>query len=120
MIVDKVGERIRALRNELGLSQEEFAEKLKMQRSSISKIEQGQVPLTEKNQKLVCREFNANKEWMLTGKGQMFSDDYDAESIAAALNIVNDMDRKIILAYLRLDEKYRAALRELIKEVIGE
>lgn len=115
----EVGERIRELRNELGLSQEEFAEKLEMQRSSISKIEQGQVPLTEKNQKLICREFNASKEWISEGKGKKFKDDYEAESIAATLNIV-DIDRKIILAYLRLDEKYRVALRELLKEVIGE
>lgn len=41
MITDKIGNRIRELRNQMGLSQEKFAQKIGMYRTYIASVELG-------------------------------------------------------------------------------
>lgn len=65
-------ERIKELRNELGLSAEKFGSRLGVTRSAISRIENGIVNVTEQMQKSICREFNVNEEWLRHGTGEMF------------------------------------------------
>ena len=42
ILLNKVGKRIRALRNDTGLSQEDFAEKCDLDRTYISDVERGE------------------------------------------------------------------------------
>ena len=41
MITDKIGDRIRKLRNQMGLSQEKFAQKIGMDRTYFASVELG-------------------------------------------------------------------------------
>ena len=41
MITDKIGNRIRELRNQMGLSQEKFAQKIGMDRTYFASVESG-------------------------------------------------------------------------------
>ena len=65
-------ERIKLLRKELNLSQELFGKKIGITKSSVSLLESGKNSPSEQTVKLICREFNVNKEWLETGKGEMF------------------------------------------------
>jgi transcriptional regulator with XRE-family HTH domain len=65
--------RVIAIRKALKLNQAEFAEHLGMKSTSLSMIEVGPNPLTEKNVKLICMLFNVNESWLRTGEGEMFS-----------------------------------------------
>ncbi len=116
-----IKDRLLEVRTTLGLSQEAFGERLEMTRSAISKLEQGWATLTEKNLMLICQKFGVNREWLAEGKGEMFdfSKATAADSVIALLDIVDPLDVEIIRAYLQLDEKYRAAFRELLKDLIG-
>ena len=71
-------DRIKELRNELGLSAEKFGARVGVTRSAISRIENGIVNVTEQMQKSICREFNVNEEWLRNGTGDMFIE-MDAE-----------------------------------------
>ncbi len=102
------------------MSQKEFADKIGMERTSISKIERGQVPLTDKNTKLICQTFNVREAWLLNGEGAMENEGFNDSFIINKLKVIDPLDKDIILAFLHLDEKYRDALRELIKGIIGE
>lgn len=66
-------ERVKALRKELGLTLEKFAEPLGVGKTSISKIELGQVNLTDQMAKAICREYSVNEEWLRNGSGEMFA-----------------------------------------------
>lgn len=112
------GERLTKLREYLNLSQEAFGERIGMTKSAISKIEKGWSALTDKNIMLICQQFGANEEWLLTGNGEMFQEKLKAATIINMLDVADPLDIEIIQAYLRLDEKYRAAFRELLKELI--
>lgn len=61
--------RIKELRLDLGLSQEAFGKRIKIQRSSVSKIETGENSPSDQTISLICKEFNVNEEWLRTGKG---------------------------------------------------
>lgn len=65
--------RIKMIRDHLKLKQNEFAEKLGIKQSSLSSIENVSVNVSDRVQKDVCISFNVNKEWLLTGKGEMFN-----------------------------------------------
>lgn len=41
-------------------------------RSSISEIENGKAPITERTIISICSKFNVNEEWLRTGNGSMF------------------------------------------------
>lgn len=63
--------RIKELRNYLNLSQKEFGNTIGL-RSSISDIELGKAPITERTIIAICSKFNVNEKWLRFGKGEMF------------------------------------------------
>lgn len=63
--------RIKELRNTLNLSQREFGTTIGL-RSSISDIELGKAPVTERTIIAICSKFDVNEEWLRYGKGEMF------------------------------------------------
>ena len=68
-------ERIKELRKELGLNQEEFGERLGVSRSVIANIEYDRLKRPDQKEslyKLICKEFNVSEEWLRTGNGEMF------------------------------------------------
>lgn len=58
--------RIKELRNMLNLKQKEFGAIIGL-RSSISDIELGKAPITERTIIAICSKFNVNEEWLRNG-----------------------------------------------------
>lgn len=65
-------ERLKQLRQVLGLKQNEFGKKIGLTTSSISNIENGIRNVTDKHILILQIAFNVNKEWLLTGDGEIF------------------------------------------------
>ncbi|MDR0495261.1 MAG: helix-turn-helix transcriptional regulator [Treponema sp.] len=65
-------DRIRLVRKGIGLKQGEFADRIGLTQTSMSMIEAGKSPITEKNIKLICVTFAVDEDWLRTGKGEMF------------------------------------------------
>lgn len=61
-----INQRLLLLRKTLNLSQEEFASKIGMKRSSICDLEHSRYNLSESNKILICQIFNVNREWLET------------------------------------------------------
>lgn len=66
------GQRVRELRKELKLTLEKFGKPLGVGKTAISKIENSENKLTDQMILAMCREYNVSKEWLRTGKGEMF------------------------------------------------
>jgi len=64
--------RIKKIREELKLSQDEFSTTLGLQRNTISLIENEKRNPSERTLKDICREFNVDYHWLTTGDGEMF------------------------------------------------
>lgn len=67
-----MNERIKKLRQALGLSQDEFGRRLGVTRGAVTNIELNKVEPKPLFVDLICREFNVSEEWLRTGAGEMF------------------------------------------------
>lgn len=65
-------DRFKELRKVLGMTQQEFADRLAVSRNNIAGYEVGKSAPSESVIRLVCKEFSVNEEWLRTGSGEMF------------------------------------------------
>ena len=111
-------ERLRQLRKDLGMSQEEFGRRIGVSNTAISKLEKNERNLTEQTAKSICREVRVNYFWLTEGKGDMFSGTPESvvDEIAEDYNL-DDIDKKIIEKYLELSADQRQVLKEYLKSI---
>ena len=72
-----VGERIRLMRKELNMTQEQLAQHLGIGKAALSMIETGKAGLSTRNKNIFVQDFNVNPEWIETGKGKIFNAEPD-------------------------------------------
>ena len=114
------GERIREVRNTLGLTLEKFGDRLGVTKVAISNIEKGNRNLTEQMTKAICREFNVDYMWLTTGDGEMFIDNDDdfIERIDRIMAGEDEARKNLFKFMLELSDEDIAALDRLMKKVI--
>jgi transcriptional regulator with XRE-family HTH domain len=61
------------IRQKGGKTQAEFADILKIGRSTLTNLENGITIFTDKNVNMVCLAFNVNETWLKTGIWEMFT-----------------------------------------------
>lgn len=66
-------DRIKYVRSALGLTQEQFANKIGLSRNYVAKIEIGNREPSARTISDICREFGVNEIWLRTGAGEPFS-----------------------------------------------
>lgn len=109
-----MNERIKILRESLGLSMEKFGAKIGLTRSAISKIESGSNP-SDQTIISICREFNVRDAWLRNGEGDMFLDLTEDEFAKAAASLSSDVFvRSLIVEYWKLDDDGKKLFREFI------
>lgn len=114
------GERIREVRNALGLTLEKFGDRLGVTKVAISNIEKGNRNLTEQMTKAICREFNVDYMWLTTGDGEMFIDNDDdfIERIDRIMAGEDEARKNLFKFMLELSDEDIAALDRLMKKAI--
>ena len=80
--------RIKQLRKELKLTQDDFGYRLGITGSAISKLESGASGITEQLIKSICKEFNVDYIWLTTGQNEMFVKQ-SFDDMAIVDNIIN-------------------------------
>lgn len=78
-----MNERIRKIRNALNLTQQEFADKIKVKRNTVATYEMGRSIPSDSAIALICKEFNVNEEWLRNGIGEMFKSRTKEQEIGA-------------------------------------
>ena len=115
------GERIKDVRNSLGLTLEKFGEKLGVTKTAISRLEKGERSLTEQMTKSICREFSVDYMWLTTGDGEMFveSDDDFFERIDRIMAGENESRKNIIKTLLYASDADIEAFDRLVDYYIS-
>lgn len=75
--------RIRELRQKMGLTQPEFANRIGTTKNQISKYELNKEPIPVKHIVSICEEFNVSADWLL-GIGETRGNDFVAPSVKRA------------------------------------
>lgn len=76
-------QRIRELRQNLGLTQPEFANKIGTTKNQVSKYELNKEPIPVKHIVKICEEFNVSADWLL-GIGENKEEEFVAPSVKRA------------------------------------
>jgi transcriptional regulator with XRE-family HTH domain len=109
-------DRIKELRKKIGLTQEEFAQKIGIKNTAISKIENGDATLTDQNILLICTPSRLvpsktiSETWLRTGKGEMF----------ASITGENARETELLGIYRQLWDENKTAVSKHAKFLLRE
>lgn len=112
-------DRIKEIRKAKGLTQTAFGERLNVTRDVISNIEQKRVPIPKQLfLDSVVREYGVNYHWLETGEGEMFVDssEFFLNDLSKMYDL-DELDKKIIETYLKLNHDERMSLKKFLKEI---
>ena len=102
--------RIKELRKQLRLTQQQFAERIGSVQNTITGYETGRRVPSGQVIALICREFNVNETWLRTGEGEMFMRaPTDIVSEVAEKLGLNEFEQLILNAYVKLPKQLRNA-----------
>ena len=110
--------RIKLLRKTLGLTQENFAQKIGITKSSVSLLESGQNKASSQTIFILCKEFNVNEEWLRNGTGEMFNDeDKELEYYLGQISADSDeFKRSLIKNICKLSPEEWETLKRVVTE----
>lgn len=119
-----MGERIKQLRKELKMTQQEFADKLKINRGTLANYEIGKNTPIDAVILSICREFNVNEDWIRTGNGEMFVKQSRDAEISNFMGSIMKGDptfkRRLISVLARLDESQWELLEDMAMKLSDE
>lgn len=120
-----MGERIKELRKSLKMTQQEFADRLNIQRGSIASYETGRISPSNATISLICKELNVSEDWLRNGEGDMYIPITRDEEIASFIGSVQaDVDdtfkKRFISALAKLSTEEWKAIEHLIENMISE
>lgn len=119
----EIRDRTKMVRENLKLTQSKFANKLSLERSTVSLIERHRRNVTERTIKDICREFNVNEKWLRTGEGTMFNEVPPDDELSQYLGELlkpddkNEFIKKIVLTYMRLDDNGKKIIRDFAESL---
>lgn len=114
--------RIIQIREQAGLSQEKFAEKIGLSRNFINQAENGKKNFSDRTLKDICREFNVNEAWLRTGDGEPYKKRTRNQELAVFVNdVMEEMDesfrKRFILALSKLNESDWETIEKIANEL---
>lgn len=113
-------ERIKKIRRELDLTQQEFADRLGVKRGSIANYEIGRNDPVDSIISLICREFDVSEEWLRNGEGEMFNPaPTDALDQLAEKYRLSNADYVMIEKFVNLRPEVRQNIYDYFKEVVS-
>lgn len=123
--MDKIHERIKSVLMQSGLTQSEFASKLNITQSSVSRLISGGQTPSNRTIFDICEKFNVDEIWLREGIGEMFrerSTDEELSSFFGEISFENPGFKKAFLAVLArmTEEEWQLLERkawELAKEM---
>lgn len=120
-----MNERIKKIRMDKGLTQEEFAKKLDVKRNTVATYEMGRSEPSSAVISLICNVFSVNKEWLINGIGEQYKNKTRSQEIGEFANKImsendNNFKKRFLLALSKLDERDWEALCKIMTELEKE
>ena len=117
--------RLKAVRKAVGLTQQEFADRLGIKRGAVANYEIGRNDPIDAVISLICREFGVNETWLRTGEGEMFAPiDPENQLMEWAGRVLVDSSDSFRARFVRmmmgLTDKEWAVLEEKARQLLDE
>lgn len=120
----EINERIKVLREHLGLTQTALAEKINRAPNTINQYEKGK-NIPDRTILDICNAFNANELWLRTGSGEMFRQETNvdvelAHQVGRLIKSDDDFTKRLVLEYLKLPPELKTAFEEFVDKLYQE
>lgn len=114
-----INERIKFIREDLGMSQTKFAESLGIGQTTVSYIEKKDSTVKEQHVKLICKVHNVNYFWLTEGKGEPYLSPPPVlmDDVVEKYKL-DDFDKIIVEEYVKLNSDTRDAVKKLIINIM--
>ena len=119
-----MGNRIKELRQALGLTQQEFADRIGVKRGAIANDEIGR-NASDTAVALICREFGVSEHWLRTGDGEMFVQIARSDEVMdfvgrAMIGEESNFKQRFLLALSRLPEERWKDIEDFARQITAE
>lgn len=117
-----IGDRIKELRKALGLTQQEFGDRIGIKRNSVALIEGGRTT-SEQTLVSICREFDVREEWLRNGIEPMYlpkTEESEPLEVLLKSRNVTPEDRILIENFLGLSNSSRAEVISFVQKCAAE
>ena len=119
-----MGNRIKELRQALGLTQQEFADRIGVKRGAIANYEIGR-NASDTAVALICREFGVSEHWLRTGEGEMFRQVSRSDELAAFMGDIlsgehPDFRARLVAVLARLNTEEWKLLESMALKLVEE
>lgn len=113
-------DRLKKLRKAEKLTQQEFADKLGIKRSTISNYDIGRSEPSKSVISLICRTFSVSETWLRTGEGNMYAEDCEEKQFVAFMRDTlslesKDFRKRFISALAELNSDEWCLLEKIVK-----
>lgn len=115
----EMNDRIKILRKNLKMNQEEFGIALGVTKTAVCYWESGRRSLTEQIFKSICREFNVNEIWLKTGEGEIFNNNSSLLNQLCKEYGCDDLEKNMILEYFKLSSSQRQTIKNYVQNIIN-
>lgn len=119
-----LGERMKEIRRNAGIKQAEFGALFGVKEGTVTSWETGLRNPSNAILSAICEKFSVNREWLLTGDGEMLrqlSEDEELELIFDQIHMSTDPTiRAIIRTYWGLSDQDKAVIRRVILELADQ
>lgn len=117
-----MNERLKKLRKELDMTQQEFAEGIGIKRNTMATYESGRNEPIDAVISLICKTFNVNENWLRTGEGEMFIEmSYDDEIAQFVGQVMSEEDdsfkKRLISGLAALDDNGWKVLEDFLDSI---
>ena len=121
-----MNERIKQLRSRLGMTQQEFADKLGIKRGTLANYEIGRNEPIDAVISLICREFEVNEAWLRTGEGgdeimfaKLDEDDRFSINLGKLSTTENQLAKNMLNAIAESSPERLKHIEEFMKACLG-
>ena len=119
-----MGNRIKELRKALGLTQQEFADRIGVKRGAIANYAIGR-NASDTAVALICREFGVSEHWLRTGEGEMFVQIARSDEVMdfvgrAMIGEESNFKQRFLLALSRLPEERWKDIEDFARQITAE
>ena len=117
-----MNERLKKLRKELDMTQQEFAEGIGIKRNTMATYESGRNEPIDAVISLICTKYNVNENWLRTGEGEMFVEmSYDDEIAQFVGQVMGEEDdsfkKRLISGLAALDDNGWKVLEDFLDSI---
>ena len=120
-----MNKRIREIRRDAKLTQEEFAQKIGLTKNYISLIETGERNIGDRAAQDLCKTFGVSYDWLRTGEGDKYGPAHVVSQLSDVFNsIAHDPDdsfrKNVFLGLAQLEPEEWEALRGIVSKILGK